>query len=587
MLRIIKILSLIAFGALAASAYTFTDVEGRQFEGSVIAVDRGDVSIRRGSDGSVFRVSKARFCQADQVYFEQWSGDISERSAPMTYRLAEGETIRALPRQLRIDLIWERSEFKDYEVQRSRTAEGEWETLRNPTSIFHLYSDYIGQPGERFFYRVRGVKLHRNGSIAAHSDWSQVVEGTTLPFEVNSFVEEVQEAGVRFFFERAHPDSGLSPEGDPGWGDICAVGSTGMGMTNIVVGVHRGFVSRAEGRDLALKMLRFLDTKAERHGGAFGHWMDGASGRIRNFGKNYNAVDLVETSFLIQGIILLREYFDADSPEECELRVIATRLSDAVQWDKFMVTQKRGPIMMWHWHPLDGFGDLTIHGFHEAMMPYILGIGSDTHPITPESFYTGWIHPVYGLGRPRTDFGIEHTLGRGIGWPLFFAHYSHIGFDPRQLVYLGKTYFEHFVDATRVHGAYAKSRADEFKGYDTLWGLAASVTPEGYQSNRPGRSDGGTIATTAALSSMPYLPEAVLKCMESMYLDYGKELWGAFGFYNAINPSRDWVAQKYIGIELGPIAPMIENHRSGLLWKLFMQAPEVKRAQQRIAAFQP
>jgi hypothetical protein len=492
------------------------------------------------------------------------------------------QSVVALERQLRIDLTWERGDYTDYVVQRSESPNGPWTIMENPTPIFRVFSDYIGEPNKRYYYRVRGLVKKRN-KIQTRSRWSKVVEGTTRPFDRESLVEEVQEAGVRFFFDEAHPVSGLSPEGQPGWGDSCAVGSTGMGMANIIVGVHRGFVSRQEGAALALRMLRFLDEKAEKPRGAFGHWMDGTTGVIREFGKNTTAIDTVETSFLMQGVILLREFFTGPAPEETQIRQIANRLVAAVEWDQFMVEKEGRLLMMWHWHPQNGFGDLTVHGFTEAMMPYILGIGSATHPIDPRAFYEGWMHPEKGLGQPRKHFGIEHTLNRGIGWPLFFAHYSHIGFDPRALSYEGKTYFEHFVAAVRIHKRYAESRSKDFRGYGELWGLAASTSPNGYRANRPGRADDGTIATTAALSSMPYLPDAVKECMEVMYLKYGEQLWGAYGFYNAINPNEDWVGRKYIGIELGPIAPMIENYRSGLLWKLFMQAPEVKRAQQRIA----
>jgi len=200
-------------------------------------------------------------------------------------------------------------------------------------------------------------------------------------------------------------------------------------------------------------MLRFLDQKTERQAGAFAHWMDGGTGAARKFGSNGTAADLVETSFLIQGAILLREYFKGDSSEEREIGLIATRLAAEVQWSKFMLSQSTGPVMMWHWSAENSHSELPIRGFHEAMMPYIFGIGSDTYPISAESFYTGWYHPSHGLGRRREHFGIEHTLGKGIGWPLFFAHYSHIGFDPRAISYEGQTYFEHFEAATKVHEA--------------------------------------------------------------------------------------------------------------------------------------
>ena len=496
--------------------------------------------------------------------------------------------VQAHPGMLRVDLSWpSQGKAVRYEVQRSATADREWATLPNPTPELRRFSAFVGEAGKKFFYRVRALSSGEPGG------WSPPVSATTLPFEREKLAEDVQRSAVRFFFDMAHPEAGLAPEGTPGWmtadrEPICAIGASGLGMANLIVGIEHGWIPREEGLALALRMLRFLDTKADKHKGAFGHWINGATGETLNFGKWKNSVDLVETAFLIQGVILLREYFDGSSPEQVELRDIANRLIEGVEWDQFMFEGRGGAVMAWHWHPDDkGVEVIPIRGFHEAMMPYILGIGSDTHPIDPRSFYTGWMDPKQGLGKPREDFGITHTLERGIGWPLFFAHYSHIGFDPREITYDGKTYFDHFADACRIQQLYAKSRAAEFKGYDTLWGQAASLFPKGYRANEPGEKDDGTIATTAALSSMPYLPEAVNPCMESMYLNYGGQLWGAYGFYNALNPTQNWVGKKYIGIELAPIAPMIENHRSELLWRLFMKAPEVQRARERIEKAQP
>ena len=490
--------------------------------------------------------------------------------------------VQARPGMLRVDLSWpSQGEKVRYEVQRAASPLGPWTSLPNPTPEFHRFTDFIGTPKQRFFYQVRSTPGSGAGDKMA-GEWSRPVDATTLPYDRNRLMAEVQAASVRFFFEQADPDSGLSPEGAPGWQNVSAIGSTGMGMVNLLVGVERGIVPRNEGIALALKMLRFLDTKAEKQRGAFGHWVNKDTGAILKFGSPGTAVDLVETAFLMQGIILLREYFSGNTQEEKELREIANRLSAGVEWDKFMVEEKNGPVMMWHWHPENGFSDLAIRGFNEAMMPYVLGIGSDTHPIDPKSFYTGWMDAKRGLGQDREDFGVQHSMGRGIGWPMFFAHYSFIGFDPKAISYKGKPYFEHFADACLIQERYAVSRTGEFKGYDTLWGQTASLSPRGYRANEPGDKDDGTIATTAALSSMPYLPVEAFKCMESMYLNYGKQIWGPYGFYNAFNPTQNWVGRNYIGIELGPVGPMLENYTSGLLWKLFMKSPEAKRALQRI-----
>lgn len=560
-----------------ANSYTFTDRKGRQLNGELVSGNSEVVTIRRSSDQKLFKLNRSLFILENQAYFDAWLALKTSKS----YRLREGESIRALSRQLRIDLIWERGDFEAFEVQRRSDKSSKWITLNNPTPNFHLFSDYLGKANIRYFYRVRGIRK-KNGLGKRNGNWMPIVEGTTLPYDQKGFITELQEACTRYFIEEAHPYSGLSLEGSPGWSGQVAIGASGMGMANIIVAVHRGFISKEEGLFLALRMLRFLDEKAEKHAGLFGHWMNGETGKILNFGKELDAADAVETSFLMQGIILLREFFDGESSDEKKLRKIATQLCENAQWSKFLMKKKEGSYLMWHWHPSRGFGRLPIHGFHEAMMPYVLGIASDTYPIPSKSFNTGWIHPERGLGYKQEHFGIEHSLGSGIGWPLFFAHYSHIGFDPKRIFYHGKSYFEHFVDATKIHQCYAQSRAHDFIGYDKLWGQAASLSPNGYRANRPGNRDEGTIATTASLSSMPYLPDAVIECMNSMYLDYGSELWGPYGFYNAINPTKNWVGQRYIGIELGPIAPMIENHRSGLLWNLFMQSPEAKRALARI-----
>ena len=297
------------------TAYTFTDTTGRQFEGEILSLTESTVTVKRAADGRTFTVERNRFSSRDQAYFESWRPEDDYRA----YGLRQGEPIRALPRQLRVDLIWERGEFNHFEIQRAPSSQGPWEQLENPTSVFHVFSDWIGSPNQTFHYRVKG-SIRRGERMLKEGDWTEPVSATTLPYDREKLVEEVQEAGIRFFLEEAHPVSGLAPEGQPGWGNVCAVGSTGMGMANIIVAVHRGFVSQEEGSELAARMLRFLATKAPRPRGALGHWMDGATGEIKNFGKQKDAVDLVETAFLIQGAILLREYFNGTSQDEQDIR---------------------------------------------------------------------------------------------------------------------------------------------------------------------------------------------------------------------------------------------------------------------------
>ena len=193
----------------------------------------------------------------------------------------------------------------------------------------------------------------------------------------------------------------------------------------------------------------------------------------------------------------------------------------------------------------------------------------------PEVYWSGW--EGYRGVKPTTHFGVENGLGKGMGGPLFFTHYSYMGFDPNAISFRGKTYFEHFKNLALIQARYAESRKNDFRGYGTMWGLTASYSPDGYKAHRPGRGDNGTITPTAALSSIPYVPKEGIACLVEMYEKHGGRLWGEFGFYDAFNMTRDWVSHGFLGIDQGPIAPMIENHRTGLCWKTFMKAPEMKR----------
>jgi hypothetical protein len=324
-------------------------------------------------------------------------------------------------------------------------------------------------------------------------------------------------------------------------------------------------------------MLRFLDTKSHHFHGAFSHWLDGATGETYHFaGKEDDGADIVETAFLASGLLALREYFQGDSRDEREIRRLADSLWRGIEWDWFVTEKSPGGALFWHWSPNYGWEkNHPVRGFNEAQIVYILALASPTHPIQPRSYYKGWLHKNYG--HRRTEFGIKLNLGRSLGGPLFFTQYSYLGLDPRAISYEGESYFAHFQKLCRVQVKYAESKADAFKGYGPLWGLTSSSDPNGYARHAPGRSDNGTISPTAAISSMPYLPQESVAAINTMYLKYGKLLWRDFGFTDAFNLSQDWTSEVLIGIDAGPIAPMIENYRSGLCWRTFMHAPEIKR----------
>lgn len=486
------------------------------------------------------------------------------------------KNVRVLSRELRVDLIWDATDSSaNYEVQRADKRDGPFKALPDQIAAVNAYSDFIGSSGGRFFYRVRAVHHRETNQAPVFSAWSEVYDGTPQPFRQDELLTEVQEAGFRYFYDYAHPVSGLARVGTSKAAEVCSIGGTGWELYNLVVGVERGFITREDGARRTLKILRFLSNRADRFHGTFPHWLNGTTGKVVPFSQLDDGADLVETGFLMEGVLFIREYFQRHTDRELEIHQLADNLWRSVEWDWFAREKDGRPCLLWHWSPDFGWKkDHIIRGFNECQIVYILSLASPTHPIQPQFYWQGWQSTNYG--EVRTEFGIPLTLGREISPPLFWTHYSYLGFDPRQISYEGKTYFDHFRDFCRVQILYADSRSNDFKGYGALWGLTASHGPKGYRAFAPGPRDNGTIAPTAALSSMPYVPEASRAFLFETYKRYGMTLWGPFGFYDAFNFSQDWVSRDYLGNEVGPIAPMIENYRSGICWKTFMKAAEIQ-----------
>lgn len=492
--------------------------------------------------------------------------------------------VEALARMLRIDLLWPNmGEGLHYEIECSESATGPFTALKHITPSVHLFSDYIGKAGVTRYYRVRSLDPETDES----SSWSNIVSATTTDFDRDGFLTEVQEAGFRYFYNYAYPGSHLPREGikarnswDPT--AISAV-STGMYFFNIAVGIERGFITREQGAAHVEVALNFLQNKTERFYGAYPHWIDGETGKVRPFSATDNGADMVESGIIAEGLIFAREYFDQNTTRESNIRKVSDQLWKDIEWDKFI--QNPGTpeqVMIWHWSPDHGFSDLPIVGFNEAEICYILGVGSPTFPIDPEVYWDGWVAKNPDYYNPRSvegvDGPIELRLNYDYGIPMFVMHYSYLGLDPRKVPLLDGTLFDEFTQLTQANHDYAQLNPKNFKDYGKYWGLTASLNPDGYSAHEPVHNDNGTITPTGALSSIAYLPEPVIDMMCTLYLEKGAELWGPFGFYDAFNPTRDWTAEGYIGIDVGPIAPMIENYRSGKLWEAFMQAPEVRQA---------
>lgn len=378
----------------------------------------------------------------------------------------------------------------------------------------------------------------------------------------------VQRRTFKYFWDYAHPSCGLARE-RLGSGDTVTSGGSGFGLMAIIAAIERGFISRADGYARLLKIATFLSEKAERFHGAFSHWLNGSSGAAIAFSTYDNGADLVETSFLMEGLLACRNYFS--EPAEAELREKITALWEAVEWDWFLRDGK----LYWHWSPnYDWQMNMAISGWNEALITYVLAASSPTHPISKADYESGWARGG-GIRNGKKFYGIYLPLGSDYGGPLFFTHYSFLGLDPRGLSDKYANYWEQNVAHARINQAYCAANPKGYAGYsEQCWGLTASDIPNGYTASSP-TNDKGVIAPTAALSSMPYTPEGSIAALETFYYIYGDRLFGQYGFHDAFSLSAHWFADSYIAIDQGPIVVMIENYRSGAVWDAFMKDPDV------------
>lgn len=458
-------------------------------------------------------------------------------------------------------------------MHRSTTAEGPFEriTTDGPHRT-HVFSDFSRPNGQEQFYKVTTVREGAEGPP------SPVVSAIPREMTDDELLTSVQEATFRYFWDYAHPASGLAREGTDR--AECTIGGTGFGLMALVVGAERGFEPRGAVAQRVSTVVTFLEDKAQRFHGVWSHWVDGETGAVLPFSPMDDGADLVETAFLVQGLLTARQYFADESTVEADIRQRCTRLWETVDW-AWHLREPGGKRLFWHWSPNHGWAmNHAIGGhFNECQIVYLLAIASPTHPIPADCYYQGW------AGDPPTGYLTPPQVpetGQRVGWPgggpLFFTHYSYLGFDPRGKRDRYCDYFENNRIITRLNRAHCIAASDEHTGYgEGLWGLTASLDPDGYRVHEP-RDDNGTIAPTAALSSMPYTPEESMQVLRGLYHTYGARLWGEFGFRDALNLDRDWFAPGYLAIDQGPIVVMIENARTQLCWRLFMSNAEIPRA---------
>lgn len=404
----------------------------------------------------------------------------------------------------------------------------------------------------------------------------------------------VQQNTFQYFWDGAEPNSGLAPErihldGDYPQNDqhVVTTGATGFGVMAILVGIERDFISREQGLQRMHKIVDFLE-KADRFHGAWSHWIHGETGKVKPFSPKDNGGDLVETAFLVQGLLTVRQYFNQDNREEKALVAKINQLWEGVEWDWY---RNGTNALFWHWSPNYGWEmNFPVSGYNECLIMYVLAAASPTHSIPAEVYHEGWARNG-AIKADAEQYGhkiaLDHNGHKGSVGPLFWAHYSYLGLDPRGLKDRYADYWEHNRNHTLIHRDYCVDNPKGFKGYgEEAWGLTSSYSPDGYAGHSPSH-DLGVISPTAALSSYPYTPEESMKVIRHLYEDLGDKVWGKYGFYDAYSEEKYWFPQRYLGIDQGPIVVMIENGRSGLLWDLFMSAPEVQAGLKKLGFESP
>ena len=399
----------------------------------------------------------------------------------------------------------------------------------------------------------------------------------------DDLLEAVQRQTFRFFVEGSHPVSGLAPDRrasrDEPDDDLIGSGGSGFGIMAHIVAVERGWMTREEAVDRIGRMVDVL-IKATCYHGAFPHFMNGRTGATIPFSRKDDGGDIVETSYLVMGLLCARQYFIGDGAAEKRLRQRIGYIWGEVEWNWY--TQGGRKLLYWHWSPNNGWVlDHEIHGWNECLITYVLGASSPRYPIDAQVYHRCFASSRdYINGRPY--YGIELPLGPTLGGPLFFAHYSFCGLDPRGLKDRYADYWEQTLRHVSVNRAHCIANPNGHKGYgEALWGLTASDDPHGYDAHAPD-NDNGTISPTAALASYPYAPKEALAVMRHLLAEHGDRAWGRYGFIDALNPSLDWYAETFLAIDQGPIIVMIENHRTELLWRLFMSVPEVQAGLRRL-----
>ena len=420
--------------------------------------------------------------------------------------------------------------------------------------------------------------------MAGH--WQERPPALSKGMPDEALLDLVQRQTFGFFWELSHERSGMARDrANEATGDdntLVATGGTGFGVMAMIVAVERGWVSRADAIARLGKILAFLEA-ADCYRGVFPHYFNGDTGEEFSYWQGNAGGDIVETAFLMVGLLSARQYFTGKGDDEADLHRRIDRLWQRIEWSFFTDNEDA---LIWHWGYKHGWATRhKIVGWDECLIAYVLGASSPTFAISPDAYHKGW-----ASGRTfrngKSYYGIKLPLGPDYGGPLFFSHFSFVGLDPRGLKDRYADYWEQVRNHTLIHYEHSVHNPHACQGYSAdCWGMTSSDGNEGYAAHQPSL-DRGVIAPTAALSSIAYTPEESLRALRHFYFEMGDKLWGRYGFVDAFNEGADWVATDYLAIDQGPIVIMIENYRTGLLWRLFMSCPEVQHGL-NVLGFEP
>ena len=403
----------------------------------------------------------------------------------------------------------------------------------------------------------------------------------------------VEKQTFQYFWDGAEPNSGMARERFHEDGiypaddkNVVTTGGSGFGVMAILAGINQNFITREEGRKRLEKIVTFLE-KADRFHGAWSHWIYGETGKVKPFGKKDNGGDLVETSFMLQGLLCVRQYFKNGNAKEKKLAKKIDKLWKEVDFDWYRGPGHppsggtKGGVLYWHWSPTYNWEmNFPVTGYNECLIMYVLAASSPRHSISAQVYHEGWAKNGE-IKAFTTQYGhtlhLSHNGAAEYGGPLFWAHYSYLGLDPHGLKDKYANYWEENKNQAMINHAWCVDNPKKYNGYgNNSWGLSASYSVKGYAAHAPGAEDLGVISPTAALASFPYTPIYSMQAMRHWYNEMKDKLWGGFGFYDAFSETDNWYPKQYLAIDQGPIVVMMENYRSGLLWKLFMSCPEVK-----------